>query len=95
MYSSCQASLDTPCLGGSDLQNHYGKLSNVAHVANEMHKHANKNKKSALFSQLSAAEYCICMMGREKDEKWSDYSLPGSLEQMPNCLTQFNLDLTY
>lgn len=30
MCSSCQASLDTPCLSGSDLQNHYGKLSNVA-----------------------------------------------------------------
>lgn len=54
MCSDCQGSLDTPCLGGSDLQNHYSKVSNVAHVANEMHKQGNKNeKKGALFSQLS------------------------------------------
>lgn len=83
MCSDCQGSLDTPCLGGSDLQNHYSKVSNVAHVANEMHKQGNKNKKKkkgALFSQLVL--YFARRGETEKDEKWSVHSLPGSLEQL-------------
>lgn len=70
--SDCQGSLDTPCLGGSDLQNGYGKLSNVAHVANEMHKWGNKNLKSALFSQIFAAGYCT--LQDEEREGWETAS---------------------
>lgn len=81
MCSDCQGSLDTPCLGGSDLQNHYGKLSKVAHVANEMHKQGNKTKRVLYLASYLQLGTVLCKE-REKDEKWSVHSLPGSLEEM-------------